>query len=366
MGENPKKQKIKLPLGRILSNNLFMLKIIKRAAPFMLTKNFLLHLFFAVADFISSTLMLRYIINGIGNGLDFKTLCTALVLYITVYLGIRVFSDRYFQRKYQLERNEIHKAVHMLVYKKAAAVELSCYENPKFYDTFQKAIEECSMRTDAVLNSITQITYMIFRFSANFGLLVAIDPWLLLFCLLPLVTVPLNARANKLGYRRTAETREVNRTRDYSRRVFYLSDYAKEMRLTNMPALMLRRFREAGERNMVLLKKYGKGIAFIWYLISITNEVFAALGATIYAVWQTLGLGKMGYGDCVVVVNSIENIAYTLTDSASVFLKFQENALYIEDLRRFIDHEISLKDGGKALPENGSLTLKNVSFKYDG
>lgn len=365
MGKS-KTEKIKLPLGRVLGNNIFMLKIIRKAAPFMLTKNLLFNIFFSIADFISGTLLLRYIINGIGAGLEFKPLCILLTVYIVTYLCILLLSDKYYQNKYQLERNEIHRAVHSIVYKKASAVELACYENPKFYDKFQKAIEECSMRTDEVLNSLTQITYMIFRFSANFGLLIAIDPLLLIFCLLPLITVPLNAKANKLGYRRTNETREVNRHRDYSKRTFYLADYAKEMRLTNMPRLLLQRFREAGERNVVLLKKYGKGIAFIWYLISIINEVFTALGATIYAVWQTLGAGRMGYGDCVVVVNSIENIAYTLTDSASVFLRFQENALYIEDLRRFIDHEITIKDGDKNLPSSGDIVLENVNFKYDG
>ncbi len=358
--------KIKLPLKRIVSNNLFMLKVMHKAAPGLLVTNTLFNAFYSIVDFISGTLLLRYIINGIGNGLSFSTLAIALLCYIIIYLIINFISNWYYQGKYNTDRNEIHRAVHSLVYKKASEVELACYENPKFYDTFCKAIEECAMRTDEVLNSITQISYMLFRFSANFGLIVAIDPKLLLFVLLPLITVPLNAKANKLAYRRTTETREVNRHRDYSKRTFYLADYAKEMRLTNMPNLLLRRFREAGARNMFLLKKYGKGIAAIYYIISVINEVITALGATVYAVWNTLETGLMGYGDCVVVVNSIEGIAYTLTDSSSVFLRFQENALYIEDLRKFLNYQPQLVGGNTELAKNGDLVLKNISFKYDG
>lgn len=360
------KSKIKLSLKRIVSNNLFMLKIIHKSAPGLLAINTLFNLFYSAVDFVSSTLLLRYIINGIGNGLSFSGLTVALIIYIAIYLVTNLISNWYHQSKYQLDKNEIHRSVHNLVYKKASVVELACYENPKFYDTFCKAIAECTMRTDEVLNSISQISYILFRFSANFGLLIAIDPKLLLFVLLPLVTIPLNAKANKLAYQRTTETREVNRHRDYSKRTFYLADYAKEMRLTNMPSLLLKRFREAGNRNMFILKKYGKGIAAIYYLISIINEVFTALGATIYAVWNTLGTGTMGYGDCVVVVNSIEGIAYTLTDSSSVFLRFQENALYIEDLRKFLNYEPKLVDGNTELSKNGNIVLNNVSFKYDG
>lgn len=360
------KAKVKLSLKRIVSNNMFMLKIIHKAAPSMLAANALFNVFYSLVDFVSGTLLLRYILNGIGNGLSFRALTLALVCYVVFYLVINFISNWYYQSKYTIDRNEIHRAVHSLVYKKASEVELACYENPKFYDTFCKAIEECAMRTDEVLNSITQITYLLFRFSANFGLLVAIDPKLLLFVLLPLITIPLNAKANKLAYKRTTETREVNRHRDYSKRTFYLADYAKEMRLTNMPSLLLKRFREASKRNEILLKKYGVGIAATYYLISIINEVITALGATIYAVWNTLGTGLMGYGDCVVVVNSIEGIAYTLTDSSSVFLRFQENALYIEDLRKFLNYETKLVDGNTELSKTGDLVLKNVSFKYDG
>ena len=125
------------------------------------------------------------------------------------------------------------------------------------------------------------------------------------------------------------EMREEKRRKDYSRRTFYLSEYAKEMRLFNMPELMLKRFQESGGRIIDIIKKYGLSLAALNYLTMECTEMLAALSVTIYAVWRTLGAGTMGYGDCIVVVNSIDVIAHTFTDSAGMLLKFQENAFYI-------------------------------------
>ena len=126
------------------------------------------------------------------------------------------------------------------------------------------------------------------------------------------------------------DIKEENRRKDYSRRTFYLADYAKEMRLTNMPVLILQRFRESGERIIGIWKKYGFAIAALGYIKTECIEMLYPLSATLYAVWQTLGVGTMGYGDCVVIINSINSIVYALTNSADTFLKFQEHALYIE------------------------------------
>jgi len=94
--------------------------------------------------------------------------------------------------------------------------------------------------------------------------------------------------------------------------------------------------------------------------------VVTELGATMYAVWQTLGTGNMGYGDCVVAVNAISTVAYTLTNTSERLLKFQENALYIENLREFLNTEPTIRGGETPLPDTGDLVLQSVSFRYEG
>ena len=360
------KDKIKLPLKRIISNNLFMLKLITRSSKTVLLFSSLLNIASAGIDFVFYTLLLRFIINGVTDSKDFSTLVTAVIIAGVVNLIYYFLNNLYHNKFFPQQLNNIQLGVHNEVFKKATAVELGCYENPEYYDRFVKALNECTARIQEVIDSVTRLCYKAVTFSANFTLLAVIDPWLFLFVLIPLLTVPMSAKINKYAVARTNETNVVNRHRDYSKRVFYLADYAKELRLSDMPNLLLRRFREAGERNVVLLKKYGWGIAILNYIITILNEVVTALGATIYAAWATIVKGAMTYGDCVIVFGSVVSLSYTLTDTANTVIKFQENAMFIENLRQFLDYDEKIKSGSKALKSTGDLVLENVCFKYDG
>ena len=47
-------------------------------------------------------------------------------------------------------------------------------------------------------------------------------------------------------------------------------------------------------------------------------------------------------------------------------MEFGEHALYIENLRSFLEYDEEIKDGDEPLPKTGDIVFKNVSFKYDG
>ena len=361
-----KEKKERLPLGRIVSDNLYVLRLIRKAAPGLMISYILITLFSSLASFFSNTYLLRHAINGMSDGKSFKEIATLAILFLVVNLSVDIVSTVLNHGYLRVKGIEGVKAINTLVYKKAATAELACYENPEFYNDFQKVIDDTEQRTNAVINSVLKAVHQIVTFSANFALLIAIDPLLLLFVAVPVLLSPLRAISNKLGFKRTMDTKEVNRRRNYSRRVFYLADYAKEMRLTNMPALMLKRFHEAGQENLRILKKYGFKIGTVTYILEECKELFCCMAANVYSIWKTVGLKTMLVGDCVIVINSIGQIAWTLADTASIMLNFQENALYIENLRKFMDYEPKLKSGNKPLVSGGDLVLSNVSFKYDG
>ncbi len=358
--------KLKLPLRRIISDNLFVLRLINKASPGLLLVELGMIVLNAVMNFLSGTFLFRYAINGIQEGKNFGSI--ALFAVCTLLASVLIFGFQGFLSHgwCAVRYNNANRYIHELVYKKAASVELARYENPEYYNILQKAVDECQNRTNAVINTVCSTLWRFITFSANIGLLISIDPVLLVFIIVPLLLSPLNARVNKLGYERTMDTKEVNRRRDYSRRAFYLSDYAKEMRLTNMPLLLQKRFYEAGVENIKILKKYGWSIAALQYIEVEARELFSCLGSFLYAIYHTTVSGKMGYGDGVVVIDSIGQVAWTLADSANVLMRFQENALYIENLRDFLSYETAIKSGEKPLPCDGDLVLKNVSFRYDG
>lgn len=358
-------KKERLPLKRIVSDNLYVLKLIHKAAPGLLFAYIFMTAFGAAASFFSNTYLLRTAINGMAEGRSFWEIAALALAFLAVNLAVEITSTILNHGVLRIKSLQGIRDMNMMVYKKAASAELACYENPEFYNDFQKVIDDNETRFNAVINSVLRAVHQVVTFSANLGLLIAIDPILLIFVTVPLLLSPLRAISNKLGFKRTMDTNEVNRRRNYSRRVFYLSDYAKEMRLTNMPFLMLKRFRQAGRENLKILKKYGLKIGTITYIVEECKELLCCMAANVYAIFKTVAEKTMLLGDCVIVINSVGQIAWTLADTATVMLSFQENALYIENLRKFMDYEPKIKSGNKPLPD-GDIVLENVSFRYDG
>lgn len=360
------KDKVKLSLGRIISNNLFMLRLQAKVSPWFLPTYLLLEAFSAFLYFLTDSYMLRYALNGIEEGKSFDQIALMLVGCAVLLIVYSFVNSFYWEKIFNVQMTKIKKYNLELAYKKAAELDLARYENPEYYEKLEKAITEGSVRIENVNNSIANVVYRVITFSANFALLFAIDPILILFVFIPVLISPLHTLLKKIIYKRDMAIREEKRKRDYARRTFYMAEYAKEMRMSHMPGLMLRRFVDSSREIIRMMHTYGLKRATVEYIIEECNTVIVSLGATLYAVWQTVARGVMGYGDCIVVVNSIEHVAWTLTNSTNDVMAFQENALYVENFRTFLESEPAIKSGNVPLPENGDIVLKNVSFKYDG
>ncbi len=360
------KDTAKLSFKRILSNNLFMLKIVCKHVPGAFVLRIVLAVVYTLANFFTYTYMLRYALNGISEGKSFEQILTFICICIASMLLLHFTGTLLNSLYFPMKDQDLMRHIRHRVYKKAAAVELKCYENTEYYNKYSRAIDESTSRAWSVVGAITNVLSMITSFSANFLMLFAIDPVLLLFAIIPLVTIPISTACNKINYKLNMETTEENRLKDYTRRTFYLSDYAKEMRLTDMPTLMLQRFRESSQRVMAIIKKHGINRATLSYLKEECLQVLSPLGATLYAVWQTVGRGAMEYGDCIVVLNSIGTISYSLINFADGFIQFQNNALYIENLREFLEQAPEMTEGNHPIPAGGDLVLDHVSFRYDG
>ena len=361
-----KKDEKKYSVKRVFENNLFALKLIHEAAPFLTAAFIIDAILQSLINVISNAYLLRYAINGIEEGLTFSRIATIVIIWMAVrivfYIANAVFNYKYVN----IASLKVSELVSRRLLEHAEKCDLDCYENPEFYDKLAKALDGGLNNVFQVQSTLVLVVYRIVSFSANTLLVIFIDPTLLIFSLIPLLVMPLRAKRNKLNYDRDMESTVQNRRSDYSLRTFYLADYAKEMRLSGMPTFMLDRFVESGKKILEIIRRYGVRLAVINYATNEIQEVVTTLGATMYSVWKTLVVGTMGLGDCLVILNSLNMITYVLSNSSNYALQFHNHALYIDNLRDFLDYQPRIVDGTKPLPDDGDLVLDNVSFKYSG
>ena len=161
--------------------------------------------------------------------------------------------------------------------------------------------------------------------------------------------------------------KEVARQRDYVRRTFYLNDFSKEMRLTEMWKVMYKRMHSSVREMKEIVNKYGYKIMFFRYLFDFIFDVAVKSGTIIIAAFKTLVTKNMLLGDCFVVINSISNIAGSVNYMGDVFFKLDENSLYVDNLRDFLEYEVHIAENENAplVPSLNKLELRNVTFGYE-
>lgn len=353
----------------VLKNNLYILKQIHTASPGRIALNLVVIVLKSISNVLFDVYMLRYVINGIQKGLQFKNIVLFILAIAVYHLFVCVFENYYNEIFAPISNQKIYKHIQKKLFSKASSVELSCFENPQFYDKYVKAISEASRRASNVLDSLGNIVYSLFTVSAMSFVIFTIDPLLMIFALIPFaVNLLFGKKLNKIRYDYNMEMQEKSRKRDYVRRIFYLADYAKEVRLTNINRVMFKKFYESVRQLKAVIKKHGIKIALLDYLFIASNDIVVYLGAILYASYKTLISKTMLYGDCVVVINSINSVAWSLRSIVDIFIQFQNHSLYIDNLRYFLDYKPSIGENANGLdtPRECKITLKNVSFKYDG
>ena len=365
--KKPKKPKQdKLPMRRVVQNNLYMLKMIHQTDPWLIPLRLGMATLVSVTYFLGSTYLLQYALNAVGEGKGFFDILWMAVLFVALELTADLINNAFWQLYYEKRRYAVGQKVNLKIFAHADRVELACYENPEFYDKFVKALGEADGRALNVLDNIAGILWCVVDLGLCVGLVAMVHPVFLLFALIPLLTVPLRAKYQKGVHDKDMEIRKIDRRKGYPHRVFFVADYAKELRLTAMPSYLLKYMKEASEECRRIHAKKGVFLTLLECGCIVLGNVLPTVLTTVYAVWRTVVQGLMGFGDCFVVLNTTMRISGTLLDSLEEFMNFRNNARYIDTMREFLEYEPKLQDGEQPLPAKGDITLRGVSFTYAG
>ena len=369
--EKEKEKKKKLPLDRTIKNNLFALRAIRMGSPLYLTVYLGSSLVYGILDFLSEGYLLRRIVNGIDSGESIWSIMRFVIIIGIISAIVYVLLSWFWNVISPVEQRKVGAYIEKMLFRKSAQVELACYENPEFYDKYVKAMDEAYDRIIKVMRTLDNLIWRVIALCANSILLFVIDPWLILFGLFPLLLGFFRRLENIAKHDLETAKKPINRRANYVKRTFYLGEYAKEMRIGGMYRNMLRDLRETFRDYVYVTKKYGTRMAIYSYIQCVGLDVMTVLGATLYAVWSAMCIGSanggMSVGDCIVVLGSIGTISSCLNNLVQSFAEFGEHALFLDDIRFFLDYEPKVADGDDFASENGGeLSVRNLSFRYDG
>lgn len=356
-------------MKKIWENHVFLWRLCFRTAPgFMIY--FLFDAFrYQFIIFLEHTLGIQYVLHCAEYREPFWKAFLVIGLILVVNM-IQIIPDGYFIHGMNFRtRPKLYKALKEKMYEKAAQMDLSCYDNPEYYNEFVLAVAEGEASIDrflTLLNSIVQsitivlTTGVFFLLTDMVGILFVLVSFILNFFIAKIL--------NKVNYKARLEINPHMRKRSYVSRMFYLVDYAKELRLHPEVGDMLEReFDDANKEMEQIQKRVWKkrfGLLFVrGYVASdfIIDGLYIA-----YLIFQAAVLHTIDYSSAVVLFNRTGSLRSGMRGFAEIGPQANENSMYVDKIRTFLAYEPQIRHGvGCHVPlGTGELSLRHVGFRY--
>lgn len=314
--------------------------------------------------FIKNVLFLKILLELITGNRDFKTYALTLLAFAIVSIVCTVASF-YGGKTQKKATKNVLKVLNNKVFDKAQSLDIACFEDPSFYDKYQRAtLVLTSGYFDIICWDVAKLVSSLISVICVFATISVINPLYILFFVPLFFSFAVEISKSKYVYKRDMEMTTNNRIKAYVQRTVFLREYSKDMRTSNIFAVLMKRFEAAIESNIVILKKYGVGLFLYSMVSSLFEEFIPIIGSYLYAGYEFVAKGTMTVSGFSVVVSSINSVRSVTTWTAECFDDMNQMALYFQNLRDFFDYEPAVISGGKKAESFESIEFKNVSFKY--
>ncbi len=365
-----KQETEKYGIKQVLSNTLFMLKHIGKVSPWRIPSIMI----DAMADWSKGLIFRVFVVGYVLNQIQSST-SLQKIFFVVGLLALLSFACHLVNillKNCFFPRSDLKIQSHFmkLAFDKAREVDLECYENAEYFERHIRALNALKSRPRMVLDSIELLFGALFGFLALSGLALSLDGSMILFIGLQIIANFVFAR--KENYERRAyevELAESNRHADYIRRVHYMPEYAKELRTTNISDVLFRRFITATQNGIKVIEKHGFKCAIYRLFVDAVCTRMGYYLVILFAAFRILVLRNMMIGDGLIVVMAMFSVTEALLDQENSFFQLHEHAMYIGDLRDFLNYEPKIQENETgavvAMPVE-ELRIQNLSFSYFG
>lgn len=366
MSRQNKKDKIKMK--RLISNVFYILKYAFRHDS-RLPLSYIVSrcVFMGIGAFID-TFLLMEIINIFTSTADILSVVKVLAVMLILHI-IRMIVFRFLENYFWTKMIGFEGKVQRELMEKAQLMDLKYYDIPEYYDDFVIAASQSEEMCKKAIMSVSNIAANIVSMLVAGTMILTVNPVVIIF---PVIGFVINIITRfiitKLEYEYNLEKQRIGRKADYSKRVFYQPEYAKEIKLTGIEEALMEQYDEAiaEERKMAL----GYSLKIIvptlinWITVFTVCQFYAV---PVYLAYLAIEKKSIRLGEVASLKNATNGIKSHLDQMNYALVDFQNVGQYAEKFRRFMEYELNIEgaEGEVPVPENDcTLELRNVSFKY--
>lgn len=353
------------------SNIIYFIKILFKISPLLVIGEALWGVMLRLPTRLISVIGVKYVIDNAGNENGGRKIVFAIIAIAAILFFSELLCWLFREFFWNVEKEKVNQGLSTMLYNKAKELDLEAYDDPSFYNNFILAVEASSGNLNNMLNLIRQYMGEVVTLVTICSVILTIDPICLVIVLVTVaVFTPISRKIADLQLKRRVENNRLHRRADYFARVFYLQDYAKEVRMNGIKHLLIKRYNEAADDVIDCQKKYVKKIDILYFIQETGVQIVGfMLVLPLYLGYCVLVSKTISSGDFVAAFNGAWGIAASFS-FLTVYISrtFSEQSKIIYKVREFLGRENKLADGTHTseMSEPETIELKNVSFTYPG
>lgn len=351
-------------INKIISNILFILKLIlKNQASILVfyiimqivnTLDPLIFMFYItkVINILMSTASLLEILEWTCLMIIWKLISSVICGWINIYM-------------IPTKSLVLSKKLHLLVYEKSRNVDYSSYESPDYFDKFSISLEQMDSRVISVIQDLAGFFGCILGISSYIAIISMYDAALIIIVIINVLIITcFTMIIAKIQNKRYKESIPFVRKADYSKRIFYLFENAKEIRLNKgINQLLLRDYENSMYSQISLIKKYARKTFPNFSLEKLI--LVLTLGIEYMQISRSVVSGSILVTNFYLLLSGVSQMIDQMLSIIKIAPNFYEHSLYMEPLVNFLRQETEDILSTTEINEIHEIALEHVSFWYN-
>ena len=353
----------------MLSNMLYFMKLLFSVSPLLVIGECIWGVLLTLPTRLISVLGIKLMLDIVESGENLKRLYYVVIGVAVLLIVSKIIAWIFREFFWNVEREKVYQRLNRKLYEKAISLDLESYDNPDFYNNFILTIESSSDSIQNMLGLVRMYIGNVISLITISSILLAIDPVCLIIILIFVgAFMPLSKKIGKLQMDRRTDNTRFHRRSDYFQRVFYLQDYAKEVRMNNISPILMERYNDAANDVVENQRKYWLKISLYYFIQEFGVQILGFMVVLpLYLGYCVLVKHSLSAGDFVATFNGAYSVATSVNFlTVWALARFEEHGKMIEKYREFLKCETNINDGTtnaeKALPKE--IKINNLSFTY--
>ena len=365
--KNKKSKEEKITIRHMISNLLYMVRYAAKYDKPLIIRIILLNVILKSGMAVNDTFILKMIIEGLTGNTEVSKIVTLLLISL-VMLVILEWIHQLLNEWAKAKLIYLTGRIMRDLSEKNSKRDLLFYDDPENYDNYSIVSKRADALIEDTVTIISQILGGAVALLIAAAMIMTINPVLALFPLAGfIVNLLTRFKIESINYQWWIESRKDLRKAEYSQRVFYQPEFAKECKLNDVKEPLRRQFDEAIKEAADKGRKYGPPLTWISLVnwISVFT-VFSFFAIPAYLGYLALVVKSIALGEVASANNAANYVRRNLNEINYCLVDFQVIGQYGDKFIRLMEEKPNIEVADGLIPARGSdpLVLSHVSFRY--